>query len=349
LGIYRVTPATSPVLYLDKHKVQPKLHELFDFAQALEEAGQQGQAIQAYDTILIVGSDPATLALANFHLGKIYREWGELFASQRLLRVAQELHPTALETIVLLTEINRYIAQNQERILAEKARKNSDQIVSLFRISTGLKLLEMDKATQAYPLLKSRTKVYPNAAVAKHLLTDIIITEEEKNSAIEFLEEKGWLANTRSEFHSITENGLYTFYTELAKLHVDNEAYDEAASCYEQAYWLDDSESDLLYHKLICDAKSQAWEAGLAVLEHIDSELPESIDSADYHNATAQIYGLAYQSTQDAAMRKCAVQACEAALAINKKSKEISKLLKSLQSAGGLQSKNKRWWQRQSK
>ena len=89
----------------------------------------------------------------------------------------------------------------------------------------------MDKPVQAYPLMKSRTKIYPNAAVAKHLLTGIIITEDEKNSAIEFLEAGEWLTNTQHEVYAITRiAGLYAFYTELAKLHIANEAHDEAAA-----------------------------------------------------------------------------------------------------------------------
>ena len=334
---------------LDKHRIQPELDQFISFAQRLEMEEQLPKAIQAYDTILLVCSEPPIRARVNFHLAKIYHEWGESFASHRLLLIAHELDPTSPEISNRVTETNQYIDQNQEQVSDEWSRKNSDQIVSLFRIATGLKLIQMDKPAPAYPRMRSRTKIYPNAAVAKHLLTDVIITEDEKNSAIEFLEEREWLVNTRSEFYSITESGLYQFYTELAKLHVANEAYDEAARCYEQAYWLDDSEPIVLYRAVICDAKSEVWEDSLATLEQLSNDVPEGVEPADYHTATAQLYSLAYQSTSDDSMRLRAIEACEASLAIKGKNRPISKLLKSLlqsDSETAHEPKQKRWWRR---
>ena len=137
-----------------------------------------------------------TLALANFRLGTIYRTWRELFTAQRFLAKAHQLSPNDTEIRDAIEELNQHFSENRDVIAEEMSRKNSDQIVSLFRIATGIKLITMDKAVQAYPLLKSRTKIFPNAAVAKHLLTDIQITEEERNSAIDFLLERDWLVST---------------------------------------------------------------------------------------------------------------------------------------------------------
>jgi tetratricopeptide (TPR) repeat protein len=334
---------------LDKQSIQPALDKFIDFAQTLEAEDQLAKAIQAYDTILLICSEPPICARANFHLSKIYHEWGESFASHRLLLIAQELDPTSPEISNRVTEANQYMDQNREQISDEWSRKNSDQIVSLFRIATGLKLLQMDKPVPAYPLMRSRTKIYPNAAIAKHLLTDVIITADEKNSAIEFLEEREGLVNTRSDFYSITESGLYQFYTELAQLHVANEVYDEAARCYEQAYWLDDSEPTVLYHAVICNAKSEAWEDGLGTLEQLSNGIPEGVEPADYHTAVAQLYSLAYQSTSENSMRLRAVEACEASLGINRKNRQISKLLRALRqsdSETAHEPKQKRWWRR---
>ena len=336
---------------LDKDSVQSSLDELIGHAQTLVDKGEPGCAIQAYDTVLLVASAADVLADANFQLGLIYREWNEIFAAQRFFGKAHQLDSKITEYKDELSALNQHIAQNQQPIFEERARKNSDQIVSLFRIATGLKLLQMDKGVQAYPLMKSRTKIYPNAAVAKHLLTDVIITDEEKNSAIEFLEERGWLTNTQSNRYAIQESGLYVFYTELGKLHVLNETYDEAATCYEQAHWLDDSNSDALYHKVICDAKAQSWEDGLLTLERTGGDPTGDVDPADYYRAVAHICGVAYQSEGNETMGKRAIKACQNALAISGKDKEISRLLKSLEStvgqeAAGNESQGKRWWRR---
>ncbi|MDE0043124.1 MAG: hypothetical protein OXT74_13890 [Candidatus Poribacteria bacterium] len=337
--------------FLDKNSAQSSLDELTGHAQTLTDEGELGGAIQPYDTVLLVASAAEVLADANFQLGLIYREWNEIFAAQRFFGKAHQLNPEVTEYKDELSTLNQHIAQNQQLIFEERARKNSDQIVSLFRIATGLKLLQMDKGVQAYPLMKSRTKIYPNAAVAKHLLTDVIITDEEKNSAIEFLEERDWLTSTQSNRYAIQESGLCVFYTELAKLHVVNEAYDEAAACYEQAHWLDNSNLDLLGHKVICDAKAQSWEDGLLMLEQTGDAPTGNVDPADYYRAVAHICGVAYQSEGNETMGKRAVKACQNALAISGKDKEISRLLKSLEStagqdAGGNKSHGKRWWQR---
>ena len=336
---------------LDKDSVQSSLDELIGHAQTLTDEGDLGRAIQAYDTVLLVAPESEMLADANFQLGLIYREWNEIFAAQRFFGTAHQLSPGVAEYKDELSALNQDIAKNQQVIFEERARKNSDQIVSLFRIATGLKLIQMDKGVQAYPLMKSRTKIYPNAAVAKHLLTDVIITDEEKNSAIEFLEERGWLASTQSNRYAIQDSGLCVFYSELAKLHVLNEAYEEAAACYEQAHWLDDSNLEVLCHKVICDAKAQSWEGGLLTLERAGDDPTGDVDPADYYRAVAQICEVAYQSEGNETMGKRAVKACQNTLAISGRDKEISRLLKSLefiagQDAGGNKPRSKRWWQR---
>ncbi|MDE0299946.1 MAG: hypothetical protein OXN17_15025 [Candidatus Poribacteria bacterium] len=338
-------------LLLDKDGAQSSLDELNSHAKSLTEEGELGRAIQAYDTVLLAAPAAEVLADANFQLGLIYREWNEIFAAQRFFGKAHQLDPDVTEYRDELSALNQHIAQNQQQIFEERARKNSDQIVSLFRIATGLKLIQMDKGVQAYPLMKSRTKIYPNAAVAKHLLTDVIITDEEKNSAIEFLEERDWLTSTQSNRYAIQESGLGVFYSELAKLHVVNEAYEEAAACYEQAHWLDGSNSEALCHKVICDAKAQLWEDGLLTLERTGDSPTGDVDPADYYRAVAQICGVAYQSKGNETMGKRAIKACQDALSISGKDKELSRLLKSLESttgqeAEGIKSRSKRWWQR---
>ena len=340
------------IFIFDKAKIGAELDQFVDYTQTLTVPKELSTAIQAWDTIASVAVAPPLLAQANLSLGRIYREWDELFTAQRFLAKAHQMDPADSVIRSELETLNGYIADNQMSVFDERARKNSDSIISLFRIATGLKLLQMDKAVQAYPLMKSRTKIYPNAAVAKHLLTGIIITEDEKNSAIEFLEAGEWLANTQHEVYAITDRGLYAFYTELAKLHVANEAYDEAAACYEQAYWLDDSSLDVLYHKLICDAKSQAWNVGLALLDWLPDEPPSDIEPVDYNSAAATICGLAYQETQDPAVGGRAVAICETALETDRRNKEISNLLKSLRAEKSLQphlpeaKSKKRWWHR---
>ena len=309
-------------------------------AQALEAEGSLNEAIQAYDSILNTTEDRSTLALANFRLGTIYRTWREFFTAQRFLAKAHQLSPSDTAIRDAIEELNLHFSENRETVADEMTRKNSDQIVSLFRIATGIKLITMDKPVQAYPLLKSRTKIFPNAAVAKHLLTDIQITEEERNSAIDFLLEKDWLANTGVSLYTIAERGLSAFYTTLAQLHLENAAYTEAIRCYEQALWLDPSQQGLRYQQVICYAESEAWDAAVATLSELPTnEVPEGVDLEAYHTAVAQSYHHVYQTAQDAGAKERVIEACEAVLRLNKRAREISKLLASYQD-------KKPWWRR---
>ena len=308
-------------------------------AQALETEGKLAEAIQAYDSILSTTDDTSILALANFRLGTIYRTWRELFTAQRFLAKAHQLAPSDTDIRDAIEELNQHFSENREVIAEEMSRKNSDQIVSLFRIATGIKLITMDKAVQAYPLLKSRTKIFPNAAVAKHLLTDIQITEEERNSAIDFLLERDWLVSTGMSLYTIAESGLSAFYTELAQLHVANADYSEAVTCYAQAYWLDPSQDHLRYQQVICYAEAEAWNAAVEVLEELSAEIPEDVDLVAYHMAVAQSYHHFYEITQDEDVKQKVVEACEVVLRLDKKAKEISKLLATYQD-------KKSWWRR---
>ena len=198
----------------------------------------------------------------------------------------------------------------------------------------------MDKPVQAYPLLKSRTKIFPNAAVAKHLLTDIQITEEERNSAIDFLLEREWLVSSGVSLYTIAGTGLVAFYIALAGLHVDNGAYAEAVTCYEQALWLDPSQRRLHYRQVICHAGAEAWEAAVEVLSQLpDEEVPEGVDLEAYYTAVAQSSHHVYQTTQDESEKQRVIEACERVLRLNKRAREISKLLSSYQD-------KKPWWRR---
>lgn len=328
-----------------QNQVRSDINKFVEYALSLEKQDDIPNAIQLWETILSVEAEPDIRAQANFHLAKIYETWNEVFAAQRFLGRAIQLNPADRKIRTEYDNLNRRISENQDVMIAERERKNTDQIISLFRIATGLKLLQMDKPVQAYPLMNSRTRIYPNAAVAMHLLTGIILTEDDKNSAIEFLEDRGWLANTAHNRYTITHDGLHAFYSELAKLHQDNEVYGEAAECCEQAYWLNNAALKPLYLKVVCEANSEAWEAGLAVLDRIashigespetrSSEYPDGIDPVEYHTAAAKICASAYRTTQDNAIGLRAIAACEAALAIKKKNRPVSKLLKSLRSAG---------------
>ena len=308
-------------------------------AQALEAEGNLNEAIQAYDNVLNTTDDPSTLALANFRLGTIYRTWGELFTAQRFLAKAHQLSPSDPEIRDAIAELNQHFSENREAIADEMTHKNSDQIVSLFRIATGIKLITMDKPVQAYPLLKSRTKIFPNAAVAKHLLTDIQITEEERNSAIDFLLEKDWLVSTGVSLYTIAEKGLSAFYTQLAQLHVENAAYAEAVACYEQALWLNPSQLNLRYQQVICHAAAEAWEKAVEVISELPSQVPEGVDLEAYYTAVAQSYHHVYQATQDEGAKQKVIEACEAVLGLNKKAREMSRLLASYQG-------KKSWWRR---
>lgn len=308
-------------------------------AQALEAEGKLAEAIQAYDSILNSTDEAPVLALANFRLGTIYRTWRELFTAQRFLAKAHQLAPSDTDIRDAIEELNLHFSENREAIAEEMSRKNSDQIVSLFRIATGIKLITMDKAVQAYPLLKSRTKIFPNAAVAKHLLTAIQITDEERNSAIDFLLEREWLVSTGISLYTIAESGLSAFYTELAQLHVANASYSEAVACYEQAYWLDPSQHHLRYQQVICHAELEAWNAAAEMFEQLPTEIPEGVDLVAYHTAVAQSYHHIYQTTQNEDTKQRVLDACEMVLRLDKKAKEISKLLASYQG-------KKSWWRR---
>ncbi len=306
-------------------------------AQTLEREGHLAEAIQVYDNILSTQADTSILALANFRIGTIYREWREFLEAQRYLARAHQLTPENSDIRSTLAELNQYFSENQEQLADEIARKNSARIVSLFRIATGIKLLTMDKPVQAYPLLKSRTKIFPNAAVAKHLLTDISITEAEVNSAIEFLLERGWLVHTAGALYSIAESGLYAFYTELAQLHTANHANLEAVTCYEQAYWLDNSRLTPLFQKIICYTNAELWDDAVASLEHLPDEIPEDINTTVYYTAVARSYHAIYSRTKAEDTKQKVIHACEQVLHVNKKDKAISKLLASYQG-------KKNWW-----
>ncbi len=309
-------------------------------AQALEAEGKLAEAIQTYDDILNTTDGTSTLALVNFRLGAIYQGWRELFTAQRFFAQAHQLDPSNADIRDAITELNQHFSENRETVADEMSRKNSDQIVSLFRIATGIKLLTMDKPVQAYPLLKSRTKIFPNAAMAKHLLTDIQITEDERNSAINFLLERDWLVNTGALLYTITEKGLYNFYIELAQLHIANAAWTEAVMCYEQAYWLDPGQAHLRYQIVICHTKAEAWDKAVGIIAELSTEeVPEVVDAIAYHTAVAQNYHHVYQITEDEGTKQRVVEACDAVLRLDKKAKEISKLLASY-------SGKKAWWRR---
>ena len=308
-------------------------------AQALEAEGKLAEAIQAYDDILNTTHETPTLALANFRLGTIYQEWRELFTAQRFLAQAHQLDPSNTDIRDAIDALNQHFSENREAVADEMSRKNSDQIVSLFRIATGIKLLTMEKPVQAYPLLKSRTKIFPNAAMAKHLLTDIQITEDERNAAINFLLERDWLVNTGASLYTITEKGLSNFYIELAQLHIANAAYSEAVMCYEQASWLEPAQKHLRYRLVICHAEAAAWDAAVKIIAELPADVPEAIDAIAYQTAVAQSYHHVYQTTQDEETKQKVVAACEAVLRLDKKSREISKLLASYQG-------KKAWWRK---
>ena len=308
-------------------------------AQTLETEGKLAEAVQAYDDILNTTDGISTLALVNFRLGTIYQEWRELFTAQRFFAQAHQLDPSNADIRDAIAELNQHFSENRETVADEMSRKNSDQIVSLFRIATGIKLLTMEKPVQAYPLLKSRTKIFPNAAMAKHLLTDIQITEDERNSAINFLLERDWLVNTGASLYTITEKGLYNFYVELAQLHVANAAWTEAVMCYEQACWLDPEQQYPRYQLVICYVQVEAWDAAAEIIEQLATEVPDSVEPIAYQTAVAWSYHHVHQTTQDEETKQKVIEACEAVLRLDKKAKEISRLLTSYQG-------KKAWWRR---
>ena len=315
------------------------MSNLITEAQALEAEDRLAEAVQAYDDILNTTDEPLIHALANFRLGTIYRGWRELFTAQRFLAQAHQLDPSNTDIRDTVAELNLYFSENRESVTDEMSRKNSDQIVSLFRIATGIKLLTMDKPVQAYPLLKSRTKIFLNAAMAKHLLTDIQITEDERNSAIDFLLEREWLANTGVLLYTITEKGLYNFYIELAQLHVANSDWTEAVMCYEQASWLYPEQKMPCYRLVICHVGAEAWDEAAAIAADLAADVPDGVDAVAYHTAVAQSYHHIYETTEDDAAKRSVIEACETVLRLDRKAKSISKLLASYQP-------KKAWWRR---
>lgn len=308
-------------------------------AKSLESEGNIAEAIQEYEDVIRSVTDSHTLADANFRLGVIYREWRELFAAQRFLSQAHQHDPKNPEIREAIDSLNQHFSDNREEITDQMSRQNSDQIVSLFRIATGIKLIGMEKPVQAYPLMKSRTKIYPNAAIAKHLLTDISITEQERNSAIEYLIERDWLVRTSADLYTIADSGLYAFYTTLANLHIDNDAYMDAIMCYDQAFWLDSDNLIPLYQKVICHAALKLWNDAITATKALPTEVPTEIDQVAYYTAMAESYHHIYQETGDASDKQKIIEAGEVVLRLDKKDKTISKLLDSYQD-------KKSWWRR---
>lgn len=195
----------------------------------------------------------------------------------------------------------------------------------------------MDKSVQAYPLLKSRTKIYPNAAVAKHLLTDISITQEERNSAIEFLIERNWIENSGTDLYSISIQGLYKFYTTLGKLHLENTAYSEGLSCFEQAYRLDNSRDEPMYYKVICYSNLNEWERSISLIQELSDPIPDEIDQLEYLSAVVHSYHNRYQISKKETDKQQVIKTCQTLLQIDKKQKIISNILDSYQ-------ERKSWW-----
>ena len=315
------------------------MSELLSHAQSLENQQHIPEAIRAYEDVLRSDADSQTLAIANHRLGDIYKDWGEYIAANRFFANAHRLYPENTDIRKSIDSLREYLSDHSDQIANQMSQKNSNQIISLFRIATGIKLLTMDKPTQAYPLMKSRTKIYPNAAVAKHLLTDIRITEDDCNSAIEFLINKDWLISNGNELYTISDSGLYAFYTELAKLHIDSLAYAEAVDCYDQAIWLDNAQSVPLFQKVICYAALEEWDTAQFEINKLPTEVPDEIDASAFHSAIAECYHNIYQITQDDTDKQRVIKACEEVLHVDKKNKAISNLLKVYQ-------ERKRWWKR---
>ena len=314
-----------------------RVMNLLEHAQKLESDEHTAAAIQAYEDVIRIETDSKSLGYAHYRLGKIYLDWSELFAAQRFLSQAHQLDPEDSEIRQAVDNLNQHFSLNREEVADQMSRQNSDQIVSLFRIATGIKLIAMDKPVQAYPLMSSRTKIFPNAAVAKHLLTDISITEEERNSAIDYLIERDWLINTTAELYSISDDGLYAFYIALAQLHIDNDVHSDAISCYEQAYWLDNTQLTTLFQKVICYAELGAWHNAIQTIKELPTDLPTDIDEIAYYTAIANSYHYIYQETGLDEDKQKVIDACEAVLHLDKKDKTISKLLTAYQ-------ERRSWW-----
>ncbi|MCG9127185.1 hypothetical protein JT359_06230 [Candidatus Poribacteria bacterium] len=308
-------------------------------AKVMESEERYPEAIAFYDEILMCETDSDTLAYVYYRLGSIYREWNELYASQRFLSQAHKINSENSEIRESLESLNRHFSDNKDLVTDQMSRQNSNQIVSLFRIATGIKLISMNKSVQAYPLLKSRTKIYPNAAVAKHLLTDISITQEERNSAIEFLIEREWLLNSGVDLYTISVSGLYMFYITLGKLHLDNTAYTDGISCFDQAYRLDNSQIESLYYKVICYSYQNEWNQSISLIQELPDTIPSNIDPVEYLSAVANSYHHRYQESNEESDKQQVIKACNSVLEIDKKDKTISNLLDSYKN-------RKSWWRR---
>lgn len=306
-------------------------------AKTMESEERFPEAIELYDEILKTDPNPESLVFANYRLGVIYRDWNELFAAQRFLSHAHNLNSDNSEIQEAFDSLNAHFSENRELVADQMSRQNSDQIVSLFRIATGIKLISMDKPVQAYPLLKSRTKIYPNASVAKHLLTDISITEEERNSAIEFLLERNWLEKSGVDLYSISIQGLYKFYSTLGKLHLENSVYSDGLICFDQAYRLDNTLDEPLYYKVICYSNLNKWEQSISLIKGLSENIPNDIDSLEYLSAVAYSYHNRYQMSRDETDKQQVIKTCQMLLQIDKKQKTISDLLDSYQD-------RKPWW-----
>ena len=130
-------------------------------ARALETEGRLAEAIQVYDDVLNAIADTSILARANFRLGVIYQGWRELFTAQRFYAQAHQLDASNTDIRDAVAELNRYFSENREAVADEMSRKNSDQIVSLFRIATGAKLLTMDKPVTSLPVTQKSNEDFP--------------------------------------------------------------------------------------------------------------------------------------------------------------------------------------------
>ena len=115
-------------------------------AQALEAEGKLAEAIQAYDDILNTTDETPTLALANFSTRcYLSRSGGNSSPRNGFSRKRINLIQAIPTSEMRVAELNQHFSENREAVADEMSRKNSDQIVSLFRIATGIKLLTMDE------------------------------------------------------------------------------------------------------------------------------------------------------------------------------------------------------------
>ena len=102
------------IFIFDRAKIGAELDRFVDHAQTLTAPKELSTAIQTWDTIASVTAAPALLAQANLSLGRIYREWDELFTAQRFLAKAHEIEPADSTIRSELDSLNRYIADNQD-------------------------------------------------------------------------------------------------------------------------------------------------------------------------------------------------------------------------------------------